>query len=182
MQINFYSWKETVVLVVYENGSISTMKKTSFSLQRSFKGPVHRSAKGGSFFHRRLSSKSPQRSMAMATPNLTHEIHVDRTMSTPPSSVSSSASGMATMAPSASSVASASHASLAASNSLSSADRSSSAAIGTSTTISSDNVSMDSTVFSEEVTTAATTAKSPSNGVGTGGHKVCIIGMYSIFG
>ena len=154
------------------------MKKTSFSLQRSFKGPVHRSAKGGSFFHRRLSSKSPQRSMAMATPNLTHEIHVDRTMSTPPSSVS--ASGMATMAPSASSAAS--HASLAASNSLSSTDRSSSAAIGTSTTISSDNVSMDSTVFLEEVTTAATTAKSPSNGVGTGGHKVCIIGMYSIFG
>ena len=182
MQINFYSLKRNRCTSIYENGSISTMKKTtSFSLQRSFKGPVHRSAKGGSFFHRRLSSKSPQRSMAMATPNLTHEIHVDRTKSTPPSSVS--ASGMATMAPSASSAASSSHASLAASNSLSSADRSSSAAIGTSTTISSDNVSMDSTVFLEEVTTAATTAKSPSNGVGTGGHKVCkIIGMYSIFG
>ena len=52
--------------------------RSSSIFQRSFRTPAtHKShrASGGSFFHRRLSSKSPNRSTA---PNLTQEIHVDR--------------------------------------------------------------------------------------------------------
>ena len=59
-----------------------------FSLQRSFRTPTHKSNKGsgGSFFHRRLSSKSPHRNTST---NLTQEIHVDKssTSSIPESTV-----------------------------------------------------------------------------------------------
>ena len=53
--------------------------RSSSIFQRSFRTPAttHKShrASGGSFFHRRLSSKSPHRNTAT---NLTQEIHVDR--------------------------------------------------------------------------------------------------------
>lgn len=74
-----------------------------FTLQRSFRSHNKTTLKpGGSFFHRRMSSKSPSRNVA---PNLTTEIHVDgHTLNTPQMVASSGTESLSSSAGATSSV------------------------------------------------------------------------------
>jgi len=79
----------TVETLKSANAASDSNNKKNLNKKRSFRTPAtHKShrASGGSFFHRRLSSKSPNRSTA---PNLTQEIHVDRCPDSTPTTTSS---------------------------------------------------------------------------------------------